>query len=122
MDWITYKPDKKQIGKACLVTTLCADDRRIVQNGWYGWGEVMQGSIAYMDYPKFNPKKKGSWKSEYMGDDLPSESGHYIVALQKVYGIITHSGFAWFNAKKNSFGCDVIAWHPIPRPYIGAVR
>lgn len=120
MKWMTTKPQDNQTGKPCIATILCSDGKRIVRNGWYGWGNTMRGTVAYMNFPVFNHENKKRWKSEYFGDDLPKENGHYIVAVEKSYGIVTLTNFAWFNATKNCFSHDnIIAWHAVPIAYKG---
>lgn len=104
--------------KPCLVTIKREDGSRYITDGWAGFGEMMKGAIAWAEYPDFSKSKEG-WKSEYMGDEKPTQNGIYLVTLMKRNTINFPPEIYWYDCKKDTFGgtSDAIAWMDVPKPY-----
>lgn len=117
MKWLIKLPEK--VIQNCLLTWERNDGSRYVTLNAIVPDEDRKGIVAYMPIKHFLKDNTG-WKSEFMGDDLPSENKHYLCCDDKSFCVYMH----WFNAKKCTFGGSdkMIAFMDIPKPYMGKTK
>lgn len=123
--WSTKLPE--QHIPRCLITIQPrgqGPDTRIVTYGWVGDGKIIDCGVAWMPEPEHVARDQRGWLSEYRGDDLPRKDDWYLVCHERMM----LPKMVWYNAKKSSFGGgnskygEVIAWRPLPKPYMGNNR
>lgn len=77
--------------------------------------------LAYMIIPHIN-EDRTPWKSEYMGDDMPKESGEYICCLESRDNFLPRLKVRkyWFDKKTGCFGgAEMMGYMAVPKPYDG---
>lgn len=122
MKWITVPPNM-----FCLQNVLCTIEKqnreRYVEFTHVGRERCMtaKGVIAYMIIPHINTDRT-VWKSIYMGDENPTESGRYVCcfeASKDTYERLQITKY-WFDKRTQKFGgLEALGYMNVPKPYSG---
>ena len=122
MQWIV-RPPKSYLIQNVLCTIKRLDGTRHVEFGFVGREREMtkNNTIAYMIIPHINSERQ-YWKSEYMGDDLPKESGSYIACFECIpsLNLQLHIRKCRFDKCSGKFGGEeALGYMEIPKLYEG---
>ncbi|MCD8354180.1 MAG: hypothetical protein LUC47_07720 [Clostridiales bacterium] len=125
MCWLTKRPE--QMIQNALLTRAANDGSRYLEMGAVPgkddeWGR--NNILAYMLIPHIN-EQSHLWKSEYLGDELPSTSGEYLCCAECNDNINPRGTIRllWYDGKTARFGgTQMIGYMPVPASYSGRDR
>ncbi|MCC8064789.1 MAG: hypothetical protein LIO70_06890 [Clostridiales bacterium] len=121
MRWLTNRPE--HMIQNALLTRGNREGGRYVEMGAVpgkddNWGRDI---LAYMIIPHMNEAPR-RWKSEYLEDELPANSGQYLCCARcdddinprgKIY-------LLWYDSKTARFGgTNMLGYMRVPVPYSG---
>lgn len=124
MRWLTKRPE--QIIPNALLTRETNNGSRYLEMGAVPGREERWGRdiLAYMLIPHLN-EQPGLWRSEYLGDELPDNSGEYLCCAECNDNINPRGKIRmlWYDSKTARFGGAVMmGYMPVPAPYSGRDR